>query len=176
MKPDDARKVACARTLLELDAVWPSQATALLKKASDVSAAPPVITHEEATRSLARLHDLGNQAMTGAQAHRGAILGAVAAPAIDVTKRLVSGDPAFGARTRDALKGIRAMPAGAPGRLGALAKVPVMAARSLAGSAIAGGLTGSAIPVVKNEVEREAERGKLRAYIGQRTGNGSTAQ
>lgn len=164
--------IGCARELLEIGAVLPEQATALLKMSSDLSsnlppAARPKITQEEAMTSLNRLHTLDNSAMTGEQAHRGAVLGATIAPAIDVTKRLVAGDPAFGARTRDALKAFRGIPAGGAGKYRALAKVPVMAARSLAGSAVAGGLTGSAIPVVKNEVERGAERGKLRQFLTQ---------
>lgn len=175
----DVRKVACARTLLELDAVWPAQASALLKVADVVPGAPlppaPAITRDEASAALSRLKGLDSQHMTGDQARRGAALGAVAAPVLSVAQKAIAGDPVFGRPAETAMKAFRAIPAGGPGRLRALAKVPVMAARNLAGAAAVGAVGGGIMPTVKHEVEREAERGKLRAYIGQGGGNGSTA-
>lgn len=180
MKPEDVRKVACARVLLELGVVWPEQATALLKVADVVPGAPapaaPAISREEATTALARLKGLDSQHMTGDQAQRGAAIGAVAAPVLSVAQKAIAGDPAFGRPAESALKAFRAIPAGGPGRLRALAKVPVMAARNLAGAAAVGAVGGGVMPTVKHEVEREAERGKLRGYLAQGGGNGSTPQ
>lgn len=171
MRPEDMRKVACARALLELGAVLPEQASALLKAAELAPGAPapaaPQISREEATTALTRLRGLDTQRMTGEQARRGATLGAIAAPVLSVAQKAIAGDPVFGRPTENAMKAFRAMPKGGPGRFGALAKVPIMAARNLAGAAAIGAVGGGVMPTVKHEVEREAERGKLRAYIGQ---------
>ena len=176
MRPEDAQKLGCARALLELGAVWPSQATALLKVAEVVPGASPpaapAISREEATTALTRLKGLDSQHMTGDQARRGAAIGAVAAPVLSVAQKAIAGDPAFGRPAETAMKAFRAIPAGGPGRLRALAKVPVMAARNLAGAAAVGAIGGGVMPTVKHEVEREAERGKLRAYLGQGGSNG----
>lgn len=180
MKLEDVRKVACARALLELEAVLPSQASALLKAAELAPGAPappaPAISQEEATTALSRLKGMDTSRMTGEQARRGAALGAVAAPVLTVAQKAIAGDPVVGRPAEAAMKAFRAIPAGAPGRLRALGKVPVMAARNLAGAAAIGAIGGGVMPTVKHEVEREAERGKLRTYIGQGGGNGPAAQ
>jgi hypothetical protein len=179
-KDADLQKAACARMLLELDAVLPTQALALLKLAELSPGAPlppaPAITREEATNALTRLKGLDSQHMTSDQARRGAALGAVAAPVLSVAQKAIAGDPAFGRPAEAAMKAFRAIPAGGAGRLRALAKVPVMAARNLAGAAAVGAVGGGIMPTVKHEVEREAERGKLRAYIGQGGPSGGTTQ
>lgn len=171
MNEAETRKLACAAALLELHAVLPSQARAMAKVAAVVpGAAPPAapeLSQADAQAALTRLHGLDTQAMTGEQARRGAALGAIAAPVLDVGKKLVSGDPVFGARTTAALRSLKGIPVGGPGRLKALAKVPLAAARSLAANAAVGAVTGGALPTIKNEVEREAERGKLKKYIAQ---------
>lgn len=158
-------KLACLQELLEQNVVLPEQAEALLKMAT----VPPPVAHEEAEASLARLKGLDTQSWTGDQARRGAAVGAVAAPVLSVAQKAISGDPMFGRPTENALKAFRALPAGGAGggRLRALAKVPVMAARNLAGAAAIGAVGGGVMPTVKHEVEREAERGKLRRYIAQ---------
>ena len=164
-------KVACVRTLLEQEAVTTAQAEALLKMAEAVPGAPPPaapqISHEEAERSLSRLKGLDTSSWTGEQARRGAAVGAVAAPVLSVAQRAISGDPLLGSRVGEAVKAFKGMPAGGGGKLRALAKIPLMAARNLAGSAAVGAATGGAMPVIRHEVEREAERGKLKKYIAQ---------
>lgn len=164
-------KTACACELLEQRAVLPGQALGLLKMADVIPGAPPPaapqISHEEAERSLSRLKGLDTSSWTGEQARRGAAVGAVAAPVLSVAQRAISGDPLLGGRVGEAVKAFKGMPAGGGGKLRALSKIPMMAARNLAGSAVVGGITGGAMPVIRHEVEREAERGKLRKYIAQ---------
>lgn len=164
-------KLACAHALLEQNAISPDQATALLKRAEVAPGTPPIstpqISHEEAEKSLTRLKGLDTSSWTGEQARRGAAVGAIAAPVLSVAQRAVAGDPILGSRVHGAIKDFKGLPSGGGGRLRALAKIPALAARNLAGSALAGAVTGGAMPVIKHEVEREAERGKLRKYIAQ---------
>ncbi len=169
----EALKVACALVLLEQQAVSTEQAVALVKCAEAVPGLPPAatpqISHEEAERALNRLKGLDTASWTGEQARRGAAVGAVAAPVLSVAQRAVAGDPLFGGRVHGAIKDFKGLPAGGGGKLRALAKIPALAARNLAGSALTGAVGGGALPVIKHEVEREAERGKLRRYIAQET-------
>lgn len=148
---------------------------AFISELLKIAAMPLPVAPVEAETSLARLKGLDTQNMTGDQARRGAAVGAIAAPVLSVAQKAISGDPMFGRPTENAVKALRAIPAGGGGKLRALAKVPVMAARNLAGAAAVGAVGGGLMPTVKHEVEREAERGKLRRYIAQ-GGDGAPTQ
>lgn len=157
----EARRQACALELLKMGAVIPAQAIAISKMAD----AP--VSHAEAKSSLKRLKSLDTSSLTGEQARRGAAIGEVAAPVLSVAQRAISGDHLLGGRVRHALEDFHSIKPGGGGKLRALGRVGVSAARNLAGSAVTGAIAGGAMPTVRHEVEREAERGKLKRYVAQ---------
>lgn len=170
----DQAKVACARELLALGAVADYQAEALVKDAMDPSApapAAPGITREEAERALTRLRKLESSKPTVDELKRGTILGAAASPVATVASRAIGGDPLLGQRVRDATSALKGLSGGS--KLRAAAKIPVLAARNLGASATMGAFFGGGLPAIKSEIEREAERSKLRAYLGQQDTRGA---
>lgn len=170
----DRAKVACARELLALGAVADYQAEALVKDAMDPSApapAAPGITREEAERALTRLRKLESSKPTVDELKRGTILGAAASPVATVASRAIGGDPLLGQRVRDATSALKGLSGGS--KLRAAAKIPVLAARNLGASATMGAFFGGGLPAIKSEIEREAERSKLRTYLGQQDTRGA---
>lgn len=117
------------------------------------------VTREEAEASLKRLKTLQETKPTAGQIARGALAGSVAGTASQVAKGLVTGDVKRGIvhvleqpTTRGKAK---ALAAGALKNFGG----------TLAGSAA----LGSTLPVIRGHLDREAEKEKLREFLGQET-------
>lgn len=121
--------------------------------------AGPTVSREEAEQALGRLQNLESTKPTAGELARGAAVGAAITPLATLAGRVVSGDKLLG-DLAEKTEGIKNP------KLRTLGK-GVAALRNLGSSAASGAFFGGAIPAVRGEVEREAERKKLRNYLGQ---------
>lgn len=114
------------------------------------------VTEEQALASLSRLRALEETKPSRAELARGALAGSV----VGGTGRILSGAVAGDLKT-PTMEGLRA----AAG-VGAKLKQFTPIARQLGGALIPGAMIGAALPVVKNYMGAEAEKEKLRQYLG----------
>ena len=104
------------------------------------------VSEEEARRALDRLDTLDRNELTGQQVARYALLGGVSAPAISAIADTIEGKKPFGWST-------------APGG-------KQQALRSIAATAVKGAIGTGLIPLVRNALDRNAEKSKLRSFVG----------
>lgn len=96
------------------------------------------VSDEHAQRSLDRLDSLERSRPTVGQVGRYGAIGAVAGPAIGAISNIIEKKP------------------------------PIGSVRSLAASAVKGGLSASAIPLARAHFDRKAEIGTLHRYLKER--------
>lgn len=113
------------------------------------------ISREEAAKSLDRLESLEKQKPTAGKIMRYAGIGAVAAPAINIARNVVSGGRHWSGASKDALKAMG----------GARAS-----SRALASHAIGGAATSGLIPLMRHQMDRHAEMSRLKEYVAQHEG------
>jgi hypothetical protein len=135
---------ALAEELLALGAVTEKQAEAVFEAAPAQPVSRP-ISEGEAEYSLQRLKRLEQGRPTADQLARGAAVGAAVGPIASLAFRTIAG------------KSVRA-----PTDQQFLPRV-----RQLAAQAGHGAIFGGAMPAVTNKLEREAEKSKLRTFLGQ---------
>lgn len=117
------------------------------------------VTEGEARAALGRLQKLEAEKPTASQLTRGAAAGAIAAPGVTLIREAVGGG--LGKGISEAWK--------RPGVGGKLTGLGIGAAKGLRASAAASAGTAAAfggIPVIRNYLDREAEKEKLRNYLG----------
>jgi hypothetical protein len=151
---DDAiSKKACAEELLRLNAIFPCQATALVKSAE--------VSPERARRAMDRLGDMENTKATPGQVGRYAGIGGGGGAAIAAIGNVIEG---YKKPTSPGIKGHLV----ALGRAAVRAdKNPTVGAkiRSIASTGVKGALGAGVIPLARSGTDRSAERRLLKKYI-----------
>lgn len=114
------------------------------------------VTAYEATRALNKLRELEAKKPTGSEIARGALAGGTAGTVASLARSAVSGGLAKS--VREAMQAPTIV--GKAGRL-------TSSALSGAGQSMAGSAAfGSTLPFVRGYLDREAEKAKLREYLG----------
>lgn len=116
------------------------------------------VSHQEATRALTRLRKLERDKMTPEQLGRGAMTGAIVGPAALTASKLVGGG--MGRGLLDAAKA-----PGAGGKVLGIGKALWGGGRALGGAAASGAVFGAGLPTVRQHLDSEAEKEKLRQYL-----------
>jgi len=116
------------------------------------------VTREEAEASLKRLKTLEETKPTAGQIARGALAGGVAGTASQLAKGLVTGDLKRGIATAMEQPTAR-------GKMNALA---VSALKNVGGTLAGSAALGSTLPTLRGHLDREAEKEKLREFLGQK--------
>lgn len=125
------------------------------------------VSRGDAVSALAKLKELENTRPTPEQVTRGAVAGGLTGIIAKGAGGLVSGDVAKGLAS-----GLKA-----PGVGGKLVGAGKALGRGLHGSAAAAASSaafGASLPVIRSHLDREAEKNKLRTYLGQ--GGGGRVQ
>lgn len=135
---------ALAEELLALGAVTEKQAEAVFE-AAPRPAPPQTISEGEAEYSLQRLKRLEQGRPTADQLARGAAVGAAVGPLASLAFRTIAGKSVRPLTDQTFLPKIR----------------------QVAAQAGHGAIFGGAMPAVTNKLEREAEKSKLRKFLGQ---------
>lgn len=117
------------------------------------------VTRGEAVQALSRLQKLERKKLKGEELARGALTGAIVGPTAATAAKMVSGD--MGGAIRDALKA-----KGKGAKALALGKAALKGVRGLGGAAASGAVFGAGLPVVRRHLDTEAEKEKLRQYLG----------
>lgn len=142
-KDQKENKVSSFKPLSTLEDV---EKKAMFSELSEMNMLPEKVaesghtSREDAEAALKRLRRLERSEPTADQLMRGAAVGAVAGPAIGMTSRLIEGG----------LKG--------KGLLGT--------GRAVAGQATSGALLSGVVPYVRYKLDLEAEKEKIRDYLG----------
>lgn len=118
------------------------------------------VSRSDAVQALARLKKLEDERPTPAQLSRGALAGAIVGPASLASNKLVSGG------LKGALSGA-AKGQGVKGKAVGVAKGLWGGTKQLGGAAAGAATFGALMPVVRGHLDREAEKDKLRNYLGE---------
>jgi hypothetical protein len=139
------------------------------------------VTRGEAEDALRRLRKLEREAPTSGELSRNALAGAAVMPAVTTASSLVAGNQPLQESIkeyREAKKALKAAPPGpqgktvamkpgAPSTLGKAVKRGLWrSGRGMAGAALSGAVLGAGLPVARGYLHREAEKEKLREYLG----------
>jgi hypothetical protein len=117
------------------------------------------VTTQEAAGALKRLRELERKKPTPEQLTRGALAGSIVGPAGLMASKLVGGG--VGKGLAEALRA-----KGAGGKAKGLAKALWGGTRQLGGAAASGAVFGAGLPTARSVLDREAEKEKLRQYLG----------
>lgn len=125
------------------------------------------VTASEAAQAYSRLKKLESSAPTRGELARNAISGAAVMPAVHTASSLVAGTQPL----QKALHDFRVGAAGAAPSMGkAFKKGLVSTGRGVLGSALSGAVLGAGLPMLRTHLHREAEKEKLRQYLGTSSG------
>ena len=131
---------------------------------------PTDVTDTEAQDALSRLKRLEETKPSAGELARGAAVGATVSPIATLAARGIGGEYAFGDLTKKLTDAAEKSPKGLTNRLALkspLAAKALLGTRSMGAAATMGAFFGGAMPAVRSELERGAERKKLRTYLGQ---------
>jgi hypothetical protein len=132
--------------------------SAFLKFASDV-------TYTEASTALQKLKKLEAENPTKGELARNAMAGAAVMPVMGTVSGLVSGKQPLVEALRNYREGL---PGAGATRSAAWKKGLSGTGRGMAASAVSGMALGAGMPLVRGYLHREAEKEKLRQYLGEK--------
>lgn len=122
------------------------------------------VGYGEASVALKKLQKLEAEAPTGGELARNALAGAMVGPVMGTVSQLVAGRQPL----QEALGAFReGLPGAAKTYRGAWAKGLKGTGRGMAASALSGSVLGAGMPLVRGYLHREAEKEKLRDYLGE---------
>ena len=113
---------------------------------------------------MTRLRKLEKQKVTPEQLTRGALAGGVTGTLARTVNTVATG--ALPGAVADAVRA----PGGLKGKSKALGKSVLTGLRESGGAAAGGATYGAALPSIKGHLDREAEKSKLREYVGESRG------
>lgn len=125
------------------------------------------VSSQEAIAAVKRLRELDANKPTADQLARGALTGALVGPAAALANRAVSGE--LGKGISSGVSQAMSAPTRGGKALG-LGKALVGGIRGLGGAAAGSAVVGAGLPSVRRHFDQEAEKAKLRDYLGQSRG------